>query len=43
MLFYTNVLQIEGYVVGLLFLVSRFIDAFTDIGMGTFSRYYKAF
>lgn len=34
MLFYTNVLQIEGYIVGLLFLVSRVIDAFTDIGMG---------
>lgn len=34
MLFYTNVLQIEGYVVGIIFLVSRVIDAFTDIGMG---------
>lgn len=34
MLFYTNVLQIEGYVIGILFLVSRIIDAFTDVGMG---------
>lgn len=34
MLFYTNVLEIPGYVVGILFLVSRIIDAFTDIGMG---------
>ncbi|TNH06264.1 MFS transporter, partial [Testudinibacter sp. TR-2022] len=34
MLFYTNVLEIPGYIVGILFLCSRFIDAFTDIGMG---------
>lgn len=34
MLFYTNVLGIPGYVVGLLFLCSRIIDAFTDVGMG---------
>ncbi|MDH2925618.1 MFS transporter [Lonepinella koalarum] len=34
MLFYTNVLEIPGYVVGLLFLSARVIDAFTDIGMG---------
>ncbi len=43
MLFYTNVLQIEGYVVGLLFLVSRFIDAFTDIGMGRLVDTIKPF
>ncbi|KMK52124.1 major facilitator transporter [[Actinobacillus] muris] len=34
MLFYTNVLEIEGYVVGLLFLIARVLDAFTDVGMG---------
>ncbi|QPB43580.1 MFS transporter [Rodentibacter haemolyticus] len=43
MLFYTNVLEIEGYVVGLLFLVSRFIDAFTDIGMGRLVDTIKPF
>ncbi|MBF0579590.1 MFS transporter [Erysipelotrichaceae bacterium RD49] len=32
--FYTNVLGISGAVVGTLFLTSRCIDAFTDIGMG---------
>lgn len=34
MVFYTNVLGISAAVVGILFLVARFIDAFTDIGMG---------
>ncbi|QLB19662.1 MFS transporter [Mannheimia granulomatis] len=43
MLFYTNVLQIEGYVVGILFLVSRVIDAFTDIGMGRLVDTMKPF
>lgn len=43
MLFYTNVLQIEGYVVGMLFLVSRIIDAFTDIGMGRLVDTIKPF
>lgn len=33
-LFYTNVLGIPGKVVGLLFLSSRILDAFTDVGMG---------
>lgn len=32
--FYTNVLGIPGAVVGILFLAARFVDAFTDIGMG---------
>lgn len=32
--FYTNVLGIPGAVVGTLFLAARFVDAFTDIGMG---------
>lgn len=32
--FYTNVLGISGAVVGTLFLAARFVDAFTDVGMG---------
>lgn len=43
MLFYTNVLQIEGYVVGILFLASRILDAFTDIGMGRLVDTIKPF
>ena len=35
MLFYTKVWGVPASIVGLLFLVARFIDAFTDIGMGT--------
>lgn len=34
MVFYTNVLGIPAAMVGILFLVARCIDAFTDIGMG---------
>lgn len=34
MLFYINVLKIEGYIVGILFLLARVVDGFTDIGMG---------
>lgn len=34
MLYYTNVLGISAALVGTLFLVGRFVDAFTDIGMG---------
>lgn len=34
MVFYTKVLGVSAALVGTLFLVSRFIDAFTDIGMG---------
>lgn len=34
MVFYTNVLGIDPKMVGILFLVSRVVDAFTDIGMG---------
>lgn len=33
-LFYTNVLGIDGKMVGLLFVFSRVLDAFTDVGMG---------
>lgn len=32
--FYTEVLYIEGAIVGSLFVVARVVDAFTDIGMG---------
>ncbi len=32
--FYVNVLGISGAVVGTLFLVARFVDAFTDVTMG---------
>lgn len=35
MIFYTKVWGVPASIVGILFLVSRFLDAFTDIGMGT--------
>lgn len=35
MLFYTDVWGIEPKTVGTLFVVSRIVDAFTDVGMGT--------
>lgn len=34
MVFYTKVLGISGAVVGILFLLVRCVDAFTDVGMG---------
>lgn len=34
MVFYTKVLGISGGIVGTLFLVARFVDAFTDVTMG---------
>lgn len=34
MIFYTKVLGLSGALVGTIFLVSRIVDAFTDIGMG---------
>ncbi|MBE7022157.1 MAG: MFS transporter [Ruminococcaceae bacterium] len=34
MVFYTKVLGVAGEVVGTLFLVARFVDAFTDVTMG---------
>ena len=34
MVFYTKVLGIAGDVVGTLFLLARFLDAFTDVTMG---------
>lgn len=35
MLFYTDVWGIEPKTVGTLFVVSRIVDAYTDVGMGT--------
>ncbi|MCP1661070.1 Na+/melibiose symporter-like transporter [Neisseria perflava] len=43
MLFYTNVLHIEGYVVGIIFLAARFFDAFTDVAMGRIVDTIKPF
>ena len=34
MIFYTKVLGLSGALVGTIFLTSRIVDAFTDIGMG---------
>ncbi|QWW19989.1 MFS transporter [Schaalia sp. 19OD2882] len=34
MVFYTDIMGIEAAHVGLLFLVARIVDAFTDVGMG---------
>lgn len=34
MVFYTKVLGLSGYVVGLLFMGARIVDAFTDVTMG---------
>lgn len=34
MKFYTDVLGVSAAMVGVLFLVARFVDAFTDVGMG---------
>ena len=34
MVFYTKVLGVSAALVGTLFMVSRVIDAFTDIGLG---------
>lgn len=32
--FYTDVMGIDGYIVGIVMMVARFVDAFTDIFMG---------
>lgn len=32
--FYTDVMGVEGYVVGIVMMVARFVDAFTDVAMG---------
>ncbi len=34
MKFYTDVLGVAPYVVGIVFVAARFVDAFTDVGMG---------
>ena len=34
MVFYTKVLGLSGFVVGLLFMGARVVDAFTDVTMG---------
>ena len=34
MVFYTNVMGISAYLVGLLMMAARFVDAFTDVTMG---------
>ena len=34
MVFYTKVLGLSGFAVGLLFLAARVVDAFTDVTMG---------
>lgn len=39
--FYTNVLGVNAAIAGVLFLVARFIDAFTDIGMGVIVDHAK--
>ena len=32
--FYTDVMGVQGYVVGIVMMVARFVDAFTDVAMG---------
>ncbi len=41
MVFYTKVLGISGGMVGTLFLVARFVDAFTDVTMGRIVDSFK--
>lgn len=41
MVFYTKVLGLSGYVVGLLFLGARIVDAFTDVTMGRIVDHMK--
>ncbi|SOY32439.1 putative symporter YjmB [Acetatifactor muris] len=41
MVFYTKVLGLSGFVVGLLFLGARFVDAFTDVTMGRIVDYMR--
>ncbi len=41
MVFYTKVLGLSGFVVGLLFMAARIIDAFTDVTMGRIVDYMK--
>lgn len=32
--FYTDVMDVDAYVVGIIMMISRFVDAFTDVAMG---------
>nr|WP_296487465.1 glycoside-pentoside-hexuronide (GPH):cation symporter [uncultured Acetatifactor sp.] len=41
MVFYTKVLGLSGFVVGLVFLGARFVDAFTDVTMGRIVDYMQ--
>jgi len=41
MIFYTKVLGLQGFVVGLLFMGARIVDAFTDVTMGRIVDYMK--
>lgn len=41
MVFYTKVLGLSGFVVGILFLGARFVDAFTDVTMGRIVDHIK--
>lgn len=34
MKFYTDVMGVNGYIVGIVMMVARFVDAFTDVAMG---------
>ena len=34
LIFYTKVMGVSGAVVGTIFMLARFVDAFTDMGMG---------
>lgn len=34
MKFYTDVIGVNGYIVGIVMMVARFVDAFTDVAMG---------
>lgn len=34
MKFYTDVMGVDGYIVGIVMMVARFVDAFTDVTMG---------
>ena len=40
--FYTDVLKIDAFLVGAMFLISRVVDAFTDTGMGRIADKVKA-
>ncbi len=34
MKFYTDVMGVDGYIVGIIMMIARFVDAFTDVAMG---------